>query len=53
MKKYVCTICGYEYDPQQGDLDTGIRAGTLFEAIPDDWLCPVCGATKIMFEEVE
>ena len=53
MKKYFCTICGYEYDPEQGDLDTGIRAGTRFEAIPDDWLCPVCGAAKIMFEEVK
>ena len=51
MGKYVCTICGYEYDPEQGDLETGIRAGTLFDAIPHDWLCPVCGASKDMFEE--
>lgn len=52
MGKYVCTICGYEYDPEQGDLETGIRAGTLFDAISRDWLCPVCGASKDMFEEV-
>jgi rubredoxin len=50
MQKYVCTVCGYEYDPSVGDPDSGIAAGTAFEDIPDDWVCPVCGATKDMFE---
>jgi rubredoxin len=51
MKKYVCTACGYIYDPEQGDPDSGIRPGTPFEEIPDEWVCPVCGATKSMFVE--
>ena len=51
MKKYVCTACGYIYDPEQGDPDSGIKPGTPFEAIPDDWVCPVCGAHKSMFVE--
>jgi rubredoxin len=50
MKKYVCTACGYIYDPAQGDPDSGIKPGTPFEALPDDWVCP-CGAPKSMFEE--
>jgi len=50
MAKYVCTVCGYEYDPSEGDPDSGIAAGTAFDDIPDDWVCPVCGATKDMFE---
>ncbi|NIM16601.1 MAG: rubredoxin [Candidatus Aminicenantes bacterium] len=52
MKKYFCSVCGYEYDHEQGDPDGGIGPGTPFENLPDDWLCPICGATKIMFEEV-
>jgi rubredoxin len=51
MKKYVCTACGYVYDPEQGDPDSGIAAGTPFEDIPEDWVCPVCGAPKSMFVE--
>jgi len=51
MKKYVCTACGYVYDPEQGDPDSGIKPGTLFDEIPDDWVCPVCGAPKSMFVE--
>ena len=51
MKKYVCSACGYVYDPEQGDPDSGIKPGTLFNEIPDDWVCPVCGATKSMFVE--
>ena len=51
MKKYVCTACGYVYDPAQGDPDSGINPGTPFEDIPDDWVCPVCGAPKSMFVE--
>ncbi|PAX49799.1 rubredoxin [Brunnivagina elsteri] len=53
MKKYVCSVCGHEYDPEVGDVDGGIAPGTAFEDIPDDWVCPVCGATKDQFEEVE
>jgi len=44
--KYVCDICGYVYDPAEGDPDNGIPAGTLFEDLPDDWVCPECGAGK-------
>ncbi len=51
--KYVCTICGYVYDPEKGDPDGGIPPGTPFEEIPDDWTCPVCGASKEDFEVVE
>jgi flavin reductase (DIM6/NTAB) family NADH-FMN oxidoreductase RutF/rubredoxin len=51
-KKYRCLACSYIYDPATGDPDGGIAPGTLFEDIPDDWQCPVCGATKDMFEEV-
>jgi len=51
MKKYVCLICGYVYDPALGDPDGGIPAGTAFEALPDTWVCPVCGAPKDQFEE--
>ena len=50
MQKYVCSICGYVYDPAIGDPDSGIAAGTLFDDIPDNWVCPVCGVTKDMFE---
>jgi len=53
MKKYVCTVCGYEYDPEVGDPDAGIEPGTPFEELPDDWVCPMCGVGKDMFEEVE
>ncbi len=48
--KYRCTVCGYIYDPELGDPDGGIKPGTLFEKIPDDWVCPVCGAAKSEFE---
>jgi rubredoxin len=50
MKKYVCTVCGYVYDPATGDPDSGIAPGTAFEDIPDDWACPVCAVAKDMFE---
>ena len=52
MKKYVCTVCGYVYDPDQGDPDNGYAAGTPFEALPDDWACPTCGVGKDQFQEV-
>lgn len=51
MTKYVCAACGYVYDPEIGDPDGGIAPGTAFEDIPDDWVCPICEATKDMFEE--
>jgi rubredoxin len=46
MDRYVCEICGYVYDPEQGDPDNGVAAGTKWEDVPDDWECPVCGASK-------
>ena len=49
MKKYVCDVCGYVYDPAVGDPDNGIAPGTPFEAIPDSWVCPECGASKADF----
>jgi rubredoxin len=51
MTKYVCTACGYVYDPASGDPENGIKPGTPFEELPDDWVCPVCGAPKSMFVE--
>ena len=53
MEKYVCTICGYVYDPEKGDPDGGIAPGTKFEDIPDGWVCPLCGASKSDFEKQE
>ena len=48
--RYVCSICGYVYDPAEGDPDSGIEAGTNFDDLPPDWVCPVCGASKTDFE---
>ncbi|MFW6120584.1 MAG: rubredoxin [Petrotogales bacterium] len=53
MDKYVCKVCGYVYNPEKGDPDGGIAPGTKFEDIPDDWVCPVCGASKTEFEKQE
>ena len=53
MDRYVCTICGYVYDPEQGDPDNGVAPGTKWEDVPDDWECPVCGAGKADFEKEE
>ena len=53
VAKYECTVCGYIYDPEEGDPDGGIKPGTPFEQIPDDWVCPVCGAAKSDFEKIE
>jgi len=50
MEKYVCTICGYVYDPAVGDEDNGVAPGTAFAAINDEWVCPLCGAGKDAFE---
>jgi rubredoxin len=53
MNKYVCNICGYIYDPSIGDPDGGIAAGTSFEDIPGDWVCPQCGVGKEDFSLIE
>ena len=53
MQKYVCLVCGYIYDPVVGDDTSGVPAGTAFEDLPDDWLCPECGVGKDEFEPVE
>ena len=53
MARYVCTICGYVYDPAQGDPDNGIKPGTKFEDLPDTWQCSVCGASESDFEKEE
>jgi rubredoxin len=50
MTTYTCSICGYVYDPAEGDPENGVAPGTPFEALPDSWRCPVCGATKDQFE---
>lgn len=51
--KYVCTLCGYEYDPETGDPEAGIEEGVDFYDLPDDWTCPLCGAGKDDFEPTE
>lgn len=51
MKKYVCTVCGYVYDEEVGDVENGIAPGTKFEDLPDNFECPMCGVGKEMFEE--
>jgi len=53
MQKYRCTVCGYIYDPEEGDPDSGIAPGTPFEAIPENWYCPVCGVSKAEFEPAD
>lgn len=52
MKSWQCTICQYVYDPAVGDVEHRIAPGTAFEDIPDEWVCPECGAAKDMFEEL-
>lgn len=51
MKKYVCTVCGYIYDEAAGYPAGGIAPGTTWEAVPEGWVCPVCGAGKSEFRE--
>ncbi|MCL5074654.1 MAG: rubredoxin [Chloroflexi bacterium] len=53
MGKWQCSICGYIYDPATGDPDHGIAPGTSFTDLPDDWVCPECGAAKDLFEKIE
>jgi len=50
MKEWKCSVCGYIYDPSIGDPDNGVKPGTAFEEVPEDWVCPTCGAGKDMFE---
>ena len=52
MEKEQCGVCGYVYDPEKGDPDGGIAPGTAFKDIPDNWVCPICGATKDCFTVV-
>lgn len=52
MQKWRCTICGYVYDPAEGDPDSDIAPGTAWEDLPDDWVCPQCGAAKEDFEMI-
>lgn len=51
MDRYVCTLCGYVYDPKAGDPDNGVAPGTKWDDVPADWECPVCGASKDDFEK--
>lgn len=50
-KKYICSICGYVYDPKKRDPDSGIKPGTPFEELPNSWVCPVCGAERSAFKK--
>lgn len=52
MDKYVCDLCGWVYDPEQGVEESGIKAGTKFEDLPADFVCPLCGATKDQFSKM-
>ena len=51
MKKYICTVCGYIYDEAKGIPEAGIAPGTTWEQLPEDWACPLCGASKAEFKE--
>jgi len=52
MDKFKCIVCGYEYDPAAGDPEHNIPAGTSFDKLPEDWVCPVCGVGKDQFEKI-
>ncbi len=51
MDKYTCQVCGYVYNPEEGDPSSGIAPGTAFDALPEDWVCPLCGADKDKFDK--
>ena len=53
MKKWECSVCGYVYDSQKGDRENGVKPGTPFEKLPQDWVCPGCGVPKDRFKPVE
>lgn len=52
MEKWVCVVCGYVYDPEIGDPDSGVAPGTVWEDVPEDWVCPLCAVGKDQFELV-
>jgi rubredoxin len=52
MQKWKCKVCGYIYDPEKGDPEGNVPPDTPFDKLPDDWVCPVCGAPKDMFEKI-
>ena len=52
MDKYACTVCGYIYDEAEGDPDNGVAAGTKWDDVPADWVCPLCGAAKDAFQKM-
>ena len=51
--KWICNVCGYVYDEEDGDIDNGIEPGTKFEDLPEDFVCPLCGVGKDEFSETE
>jgi len=53
MSKWECRVCGYIYDPAKGDPDNGVNAGAAFENLPEDWVCPSCGANKDLFDKLD
>lgn len=53
MKTYVCSVCGYVYDEAAGDPDQGLAPGTVWEDVPEDFVCPLCGVGKDQFEVQE
>jgi len=52
MDKWKCSLCDYIYDPEKGDPENNVRPGTPFEELPENWVCPVCGAPKDVFEKL-
>jgi rubredoxin len=52
MDRYKCAVCGYIYDPAEGDPDNGVKPGTSFKDLPETWVCPECGAPKSEFEKI-
>lgn len=52
MSKWQCTVCGYIYDPTEGDPQSGVASGTAFEDLPEDWVCPICMAPKVDFKQI-
>lgn len=53
MDQYICSVCDYVYNPEQGDPDAGIAPGTTWENIPESWICPLCGVGKDEFRKME
>lgn len=51
--KYICSNCGYIYDPEVGDEENGIAAGTEFDDLPEDWTCPICYVAKSLFDPLD